>query len=265
MTAVSSSSDEAIALRARRARARRRPMPRPRSGRRSQPAQRGKLRRGQTVRSGGPELGEQAEFDAEVDEPGPVEPGQAVDEFVEAVVEAHRRRIVARPAARSRPAGTRRVPYGSDATVRADARFWGSMDTDSQLIAALARDLDGAFEALVLAHQDRLYSIALRMLGDARDAEEAAQDAFVRAYRALAGYRPRPDPASSGFGRGWRPSCSTCAGRGSARRAAAGRPPLSLDAAEPGHAWSRRLTTRRRPGRDGRTARCPAGAGPTCS
>ena len=52
----------------------------------------------------------------------------------------------------------------------------------------MADDLDGSFEALVLAHQDRLYSIALRMLGDPRDAEEAAQDALVRAYRALAGY-----------------------------------------------------------------------------
>src|SRR4249920_2331214 len=62
------------------------------------------------------------------------------------------------------------------------------MDTDSSLIEALAADLDGTFEALVLAHQDRIYSIALRVLGDTRDAEEAAQDAFGRAYRALAGY-----------------------------------------------------------------------------
>ena len=74
------------------------------------------------------------------------------------------------------------------ATVRAPSGFWGSMDTDEPLIAALADDLDGSFEALVLAHQDRIYSIALRMLGDPRDAEEAAQDALVRAYRALAGY-----------------------------------------------------------------------------
>lgn len=64
------------------------------------------------------------------------------------------------------------------------------MDTDSRLVAGLARDLDGTFERLVLAHQDRLFSIALRMMGDPRDAEEAAQDAFVRAYRALAGYTP---------------------------------------------------------------------------
>jgi RNA polymerase sigma-70 factor (ECF subfamily) len=62
------------------------------------------------------------------------------------------------------------------------------MDTDSPLLAALADDLDGSFETLVVEHQDRLYSIALRLLGDPRDAEEAAQDALVRAYRALAGY-----------------------------------------------------------------------------
>ena len=46
------------------------------------------------------------------------------------------------------------------------------MDTDSPLITALADDLDGSFEALVLAHQDRLYSIALRVLGDPSDAEK---------------------------------------------------------------------------------------------
>ena len=63
-----------------------------------------------------------------------------------------------------------------------------STSSDSALAAALAADLDTTFERLVVEQQDRLYTIALRMLGDARDAEEAAQDAFVRAYRALAGY-----------------------------------------------------------------------------
>lgn len=61
---------------------------------------------------------------------------------------------------------------------------------DGPLLADLATDLDATFERLVLAHQDRLYSIALRLLGDPRDAEEVAQDAFVRAYRALGGYEP---------------------------------------------------------------------------
>jgi RNA polymerase sigma-70 factor, ECF subfamily len=68
---------------------------------------------------------------------------------------------------------------------------WSAVDdADARLVRALARDLDGSFPILVQDHQDRLYSIALRMLGDPSDAEEAAQDALVRAYRALAGYAP---------------------------------------------------------------------------
>jgi RNA polymerase sigma-70 factor (ECF subfamily) len=107
------------------------------------------------------------------------------------------------------------------------------MDTDSPLITALADDLDGSFEALVLAHQDRLYSIALRVLGDGRDAEEAAQDALVRAYRALSAYdqarirelRLRPWLATIVL--------NLCRSR-LARRPAAVRRSLSLDAPLPG-------------------------------
>ena len=64
------------------------------------------------------------------------------------------------------------------------------MDADVDLARRLARDLDGSFEALVVAHQDRLFTIARRVLGDAHDAEEVAQDAFIRAYRAIEGYPP---------------------------------------------------------------------------
>ena len=107
------------------------------------------------------------------------------------------------------------------------------MDTDSTLIAALAADLDGSFMGLVLGQQDRIYSIALRMLGDPRDAEEAAQDAFVRAYRALAGYDPTRIQELR-----LRPWLATivlnlCRSR-LARRTAAGRAALSLDLALPG-------------------------------
>jgi RNA polymerase sigma-70 factor (ECF subfamily) len=107
------------------------------------------------------------------------------------------------------------------------------MDDDNQLIEAAARDLDAIYEALVAAHQDRLYSIALRMLGDTRDAEEAAQDALVRAYRAMSGYSPERIRELR-----LRPWLATivlnlCRSR-IARRAAAGRSALSLDAAEPG-------------------------------
>ena len=58
------------------------------------------------------------------------------------------------------------------------------------LRSALAHDLDGYFEQLVLCYQHQLYGFALRIAGNPQDAEEIAQDAFVRAYRALAGYSP---------------------------------------------------------------------------
>jgi RNA polymerase sigma-70 factor (ECF subfamily) len=58
------------------------------------------------------------------------------------------------------------------------------------LTARLASDLDGAFPTLVAEHVDRLYSVALRLLGDPRDAEEITSDGLVRAHRALAGYPP---------------------------------------------------------------------------
>ena len=87
---------------------------------------------------------------------------------------------------------------------------------------ALAATSTRPFEALVVAHQDRLYTIALRMLGDPRDAEEAAQDALVRAYRALATYdRPRIRELRL---RGWLATivlnrCRTTLGRRAARPA----------------------------------------------
>src|SRR5262249_4916280 len=62
--------------------------------------------------------------------------------------------------------------------------------TDAELTAALAADLDVTFEQLVLAYQHRLFGFALRLCGSRQDAEEVAQDAFARAYRALAAYPP---------------------------------------------------------------------------
>jgi RNA polymerase sigma-70 factor (ECF subfamily) len=46
-----------------------------------------------------------------------------------------------------------------------------------------------AFRSLVDDHKDRAYGLALRMLRSPSDAEEVAQDSFVRAWRALPGFR----------------------------------------------------------------------------
>jgi RNA polymerase sigma-70 factor, ECF subfamily len=60
---------------------------------------------------------------------------------------------------------------------------------DTLLVDAARRgDLD-AFEVLVRRYQEPVYRVALRMLGSESDAQDAGQDAFIRAWRSLAGFR----------------------------------------------------------------------------
>jgi RNA polymerase sigma-70 factor (ECF subfamily) len=61
-------------------------------------------------------------------------------------------------------------------------------DADALLAVALARDLDRAFEHLVIAYRARIVTFVARMLHDDARAEDVAQDVFVRAYRALQTY-----------------------------------------------------------------------------
>ncbi len=61
--------------------------------------------------------------------------------------------------------------------------------TEPDLVQRLVDDLDGNFEALVVAMQGPVYRFAYRWCGNAQDAEEIAQDTFVRAYGALEGYQ----------------------------------------------------------------------------
>lgn len=46
-----------------------------------------------------------------------------------------------------------------------------------------------AFNRLVLAYQDALYNTALRILGEADQASDATQEAFISAFRSLNSYR----------------------------------------------------------------------------
>lgn len=58
-------------------------------------------------------------------------------------------------------------------------------ETDRDLtILAVQGDQD-AFGELVRRHQCAVFNAAYRMLGNRHDAEDAAQEAFIRAYRAF--------------------------------------------------------------------------------
>ena len=64
------------------------------------------------------------------------------------------------------------------------------MTDDAIIHQVLAGDAE-AFARLVDRHYDRCARIAHRVLGNREDAEEAVQDAFLRAYRALGNYEHR--------------------------------------------------------------------------
>jgi RNA polymerase sigma-70 factor (ECF subfamily) len=57
------------------------------------------------------------------------------------------------------------------------------------LVEAFRKGKPGAFEAIVQAHQDRIYSFCARMLSDREDALDAAQEVFLSAWRNLKGFR----------------------------------------------------------------------------
>ena len=57
----------------------------------------------------------------------------------------------------------------------------------------LGRVMEGVervFERMVREHQHRVFAVGFALTGNRHDAEEVAQDTFLRAYRALATYPP---------------------------------------------------------------------------
>ena len=67
----------------------------------------------------------------------------------------------------------------------------GEGDPDAALMLAFASGREDAFVELYERHRDRIVGFARRMLGDAAQAEEAAQDVFLKLYGARANYEPR--------------------------------------------------------------------------
>ncbi|WP_020671951.1 RNA polymerase sigma factor [Amycolatopsis nigrescens] len=94
--------------------------------------------------------------------------------------------------------------------------------TDSALLDRAVRGDQGAFDQLVRKHTPRMYRVALRITGTGAEAEDVVQDAWISAWRALAGFRNESAVST------WLYRVVTNAALGHVRRR---RPTVSLDAA----------------------------------
>jgi RNA polymerase sigma-70 factor (ECF subfamily) len=63
------------------------------------------------------------------------------------------------------------------------------VEIPSDLIEACRRGDAQAFEALVRATQQRVYSLAFRIVGNHEDASDVAQEVYVKVWRAIRHYR----------------------------------------------------------------------------
>jgi len=76
-------------------------------------------------------------------------------------------------------------------TSEVDSRSTPPAETESELITAAQQGDRRAFGELVRQHRAGVINVVYRMCGDAHVAEDAAQEAFIRAWQHLPNYRPR--------------------------------------------------------------------------
>ena len=60
---------------------------------------------------------------------------------------------------------------------------------DAALVRSFQAGNKAAFDKLVLKHKDRIFNLCFRFLGDYQEANDSAQEVFVKAYRSLKRFR----------------------------------------------------------------------------
>jgi RNA polymerase sigma-70 factor, ECF subfamily len=65
----------------------------------------------------------------------------------------------------------------------------GAEQSDLELVRRVQKGERGAFDLLVLRYQHKVVKLVARLLRDPAEAEDVAQEAFVKAYRALGSFR----------------------------------------------------------------------------
>jgi RNA polymerase sigma-70 factor (ECF subfamily) len=67
----------------------------------------------------------------------------------------------------------------------------GNALSDEELMGRIARSDEQAFEILVQRHQQRILNLIYRSIGDRMQAEDVAQEVFLRVWRAAEDYEPK--------------------------------------------------------------------------
>ena len=122
-------------------------------------------------------------------------------------------------------------------------------ERESALVERARRGDFGAYEELVRRYQEVAFRIAYVITGSAAEAEDAAQEGFIRAYQALGRFR---------VGAPFRPWLVRIIGNAARNRrsAAARRPGLALSAAEDRPSDDPARSPRRRPSRRSNAGSC---------
>lgn len=64
-----------------------------------------------------------------------------------------------------------------------------AQDSDQQLVERVQRGNKRAFDLLVLKYQHKIITVVKRYIRDSADVHDVTQEAFIKAYRALANFR----------------------------------------------------------------------------
>jgi RNA polymerase sigma-70 factor (ECF subfamily) len=65
----------------------------------------------------------------------------------------------------------------------------GAVDSDAELVSRAQAGEREAFEELVRRHADHLYSVVRHVCGSVEEAEDVAQESFLRAWRSIGSFR----------------------------------------------------------------------------
>lgn len=87
------------------------------------------------------------------------------------------------------PGGNHSVPFLSKSMKGSAEKGVRAMQEDEALVRAFQGGDRAAFDGLVLKHKDRMVNLCYWFLGDYQEADDAAQETFIKVFRSLKRFR----------------------------------------------------------------------------